>query len=141
MTRHAESLAALLRLRRIALDQARTALAEALVREGQAAAAMATLDAAMARETEAATSLATGDYAVDAFDAWLKRTRPVRDAAEAALQSANDATAEVRAVLAAARAGVEAAEELLARLQAEQAAEVERAAQHALDDATRRRPG
>jgi hypothetical protein len=65
MTRN--PLEALLRLRRVAADEARRGLAECLRVEGEAAAAVAAIAAAIERETEVATSLAAGDAEVEAF--------------------------------------------------------------------------
>ena len=71
MTR--DPLEALLRLRRVAADEARRGLAESLRVEGEAAAAVAAIAAAIERETEVATSLAVGDAEVEAFAAWFRR--------------------------------------------------------------------
>jgi hypothetical protein len=71
-----DPLEALLRLRLIAVDEARRGLAECLRSESEAAAAVAAIEAAIERETEVATSLAAGDAEVEAFAAWLRRIRP-----------------------------------------------------------------
>jgi hypothetical protein len=71
-----DPLEALLRLRRMAADEARRGLAECLRAEGEAAAAVATIEAAIDRETEAATSLAVGDAEVEASAGWLRRILP-----------------------------------------------------------------
>ena len=67
-----------------AVDEARRCLAECLRIEGEAAAAVAAIEAAIERETEVATSLAAGDAEVEAFAAWLRRIRPKQQAALAA---------------------------------------------------------
>ena len=95
MTR--DPLEALLRLRRMAADEARRGLAECLRIESEAAAAVAAIEAAIARETAAATSLAAGDAEVEAFAAWLRRIRPKQHAALAAEDEAETATVRARA--------------------------------------------
>jgi flagellum-specific ATP synthase len=133
-----DPLEALLRLRRMAADEARRGLAECLRAEGEAAAAVATIEAAIDRETEAATSLAAGDAEVEAFAAWLRRIRPKQQAALAATESAEAATTQARGVLGAARAGVQAAEETLEKRGAVERAEAERKAQNEIDEAAQR---
>jgi flagellar export protein FliJ len=130
-----DPLEALLRLRRIAADEARRGLAECLRAEGEVAAAVATIEAAIARETEAATSLAAGDAEVEAFAAWLRRVRPKQRAALAAAEAAETATTQARGVLGAARAGVQATEETLEKRAAVVRAEAERKAQNEIDEA------
>src|SRR4051812_30387252 len=103
----------LLRLRRLAADQARRGLAECLRVESEAAAAVAAVEAAIDHETEVATSLAAGDAEVEAFAAWLRRIRPKQQATLAAEETAEAATARARAVLNAARAAVRATEQML----------------------------
>ena len=133
-----DPLEALLRLRRMAADEARRGLAECLRAEGEAAAAVATIEAAIDRETEAATSLAAGDAEVEAFAAWLRRIRPKQQAALAAAESAEAATTQARGVLGAARAGVQAAEETLEKRGAVERAEAEHKAQNEIDEAAQR---
>ena len=87
-----DPLEALLRLRRMAADEARRDLAECLRIESEAAAAVAAIKAAIERETEVATSLAAGDAEVEAFGAWLRRIRPMQRAALAAEDAAETAT-------------------------------------------------
>ncbi len=96
MTR--DPLEALLRLRRIAVDEARRDLAECLRVESEAAAAVAAIEAAIEQETEVATSLAAGDAEVEAFAAWLRRIRPKQRAALEAETQAEAETARARAV-------------------------------------------
>ncbi len=111
MTR--DPLESLLRLRRLTADEARRDLAECLRNEDAATQAIAAIDAAIERETDAATSLAAGDAEVEAFAAWLRRIRPRQHAAHAAEDQAEAATACARIVLSAARAAVQAAEDML----------------------------
>ena len=98
-----DPLEALLRLRRMAADEARRGLAECLRVESEAAAAVAAIEASIERETEVATSLAAGDAEVEAFAAWLRRIRPKQHAALAAEEEA--ATATVRRARYSARHG------------------------------------
>jgi flagellar export protein FliJ len=130
-----DPLEALLRLRRIAADEARRGLAECLRTEGEAAAAVATIEAAIDRETEAATSLAAGDAEVEAFAAWLRRILPKQRAALAAAEAAEAATTQARGVLGAARAGVQATEETLEKRAVVLRAEAEHKAQNEIDEA------
>ena len=140
-----DPLEALLRLRRVAVDEARRGLAECLRIESEAAAAVAAIEAAIERETEVATSLAAGDAEVEAFAAWLRRIRPKQRAAHAAEDEAEAATVRARALLGAARAAVRAVEEMLEKHAAAAQAEAERKAQArdrrggAIVPATRRR--
>src|SRR5690349_2668678 len=133
-----EPLEALLRLRRLAADQARRGLAECLRVESEAAAAVAAIEAAIEHETEAATSLAAGDAEVEAFAAWLRRIRPKQRSAEAAEETAEAATARARGVLSAARAAVRATEQMLEKHAAAIQGEAERRAQAALDEIAQR---
>jgi flagellar export protein FliJ len=133
-----DPLEALLRLRRIAADEARRGLAECLRTEGEAAAAVATIEAAIDRETEAATSLAAGDAEVEAFAAWLRRILPKQRAALAAAEAAEAATTQARGVLGAARAGVQATEETLEKRAVVLRAEAEHKAQNEIDEAAQR---
>jgi flagellar export protein FliJ len=121
-----DPLKALLRLRRRAVDEARSALADCLRNEDYALHEVATIKAAIEREMQAAASLAAGDAEVEAFAAWLRRMRPRQHAAHMAEDQAEAATARARIVLGAARAAVQAAEEMLAE---HEAARLE-AAQH-----------
>jgi flagellar export protein FliJ len=133
-----DPLETLLRLRRLAADEARRGLAECLRAESEAAAAVAAIEAAIERETDAATSLAAGDAEVEAYAAWLRRIRPEQRAAHAAAESAEAATAQARMVLGAARASVLAAEEMLAQHAAAAEAAAERRAQNEIDETAQR---
>src|SRR5487761_2092713 len=110
-----DPLEALLRLRRLAVDEARRGVAACLDAEAEAMQAVARLKQAIERETEAASSLATNDADVEAFAAWLRRIRPEQAAAHAAREQAETETARARTVLAAARAAARAAEAMLER--------------------------
>jgi flagellar export protein FliJ len=110
-----DPLDALLRLRRLTADEARRSLADCLRNEDDANHAVATIEAEIEREMEVASSLSTGDAEVEAFAAWLRRMRPRQHVAHRAEQQAEAETACARSVLAAARAAVQAAEEMIAR--------------------------
>jgi len=136
-----DPLESLLRLRRLAVDEARRGLADCLRAESQAAEALAALEAAIERETDVAADLSAGDAEVEAFAAWLRRMRPKQQAAHAAEAEAEAATAQGRAILAAARAAVSAVEDMLAEHTAERKAEAQRQAQREIDEAAQRRSG
>lgn len=129
-----EPLLAVVRLRRMALDDASREFAESLRREAEAQQAAAAVEAAIAREAEAATSLAADDATVEAFGIWLKRARQDLRLAQAARDDAEIETTRVRAVLQAARAAVKAAEQMLAEKQAAQQATLARRQQAELDE-------
>ncbi|HME23574.1 MAG TPA: hypothetical protein VKI44_19990 [Acetobacteraceae bacterium] len=136
MTR--DPLEALLRLRRMAADEARRGLAECLRVESEAAVAVAAIEAAIERETEVATNLAAGDAEVEAFGAWFRRIRPKHRSAQAVEAEAEAATASARAVLGAARAAVRATEEMLEKHAVAAQAAAERAAQGEIDEVAQR---
>jgi flagellar export protein FliJ len=137
MTR--DPLETLLRLRRLAVDQARRGLADCLCVESEAAQAVAEIEAAIGHETDVATNLASDDADVEAFAAWLRRIRPKQHAAHAAEAQAEVATAQGRAVLAAARAAVRAAEQMLEEYEAAAREGAEHKAQREIDEVAQRR--
>lgn len=134
------SLAALLRLRQFAVDDARRQLAACIAAEAAARQAAEEIDAAVMRETAAACRLDAGDLAVEAFAEWLRRMRPMAAAAEAALDAELARTAQARAVLAAARSAAEAVEALIAQRGAIAQAAQGAAEQQALEEAARPPP-
>jgi flagellar export protein FliJ len=133
-----DPLEALMRMRQFAADKARRDLADCLRAEGAAAEAVAAIAASIEHEAEVAADIAAGDAEVEAFAAWLRRTRPQQRAAEIAADEATAATAEARAALAMARAAVRAAEEMQAHHADAARAAAERAAQRELDEIGRR---
>ena len=133
MTR--DPLEALLRLRRMTVDEARRDVAECLRIESEAVAAVAAIKASIAHETAAATSLAAGDAEVEAFGAWFRRIRPTQLAALAAKDEAETAMVRARGVLGAARAAVRAAEKMLEKHAAAAQAAAEHRAQREIDEA------
>ena len=124
----------LVRLRRLAVDQARKALADCLRTEAAAEASVARIAAAIERETDAAESLSATDADVEAFAAWLRRIRPEQHAAQEAQEQAETETLRMRAVVASARAAVQAAEDLVERHQAARRADELRSVQHEIDE-------
>ena len=134
-----DPLESLLRLRRLAADEARRGLADCLRLESQTAQSVAAIETAIEHETDVATDLASGDAEVEAFAAWLRRIRPKQHAAHAAEAQAEAATAQGRAVLAAARAAVRAVEEMLEKHVAARMEEAEHQAQREIDEAAQRR--
>jgi nicotinate-nucleotide pyrophosphorylase len=98
------------RMRRMALDQARTDLADSLRAEEHAAAALARIVEAIRRETGIACSVDGSDAMVERFGRWLRGARVSEGDATAARDAAEQATAHARRVLGAARAAARAAE-------------------------------
>jgi len=136
-----DPLEALLRLRRLAVDEARRGVAACVDAEAEAARTVARLKEAIERETEVASSLTTDDADVEAFAAWLRRIRPEQAAAHAARERAETETARARAVLAAAHVAERAAEAMLEQQASARLAEAERLAQRDIDEAAQRRGG
>ena len=134
-----DPLESLLRLRRLAVDQTRRGLADCLRLESEAAQSASAIEAAIAHETDVASSLAADDADVEAFAAWLRRIRPKQHAVHAAEAEAEAATVQARLVLAAARAAVRAAEEMLEQHAAARLREVEQKAQRELDEVAQHR--
>jgi flagellar export protein FliJ len=135
-----DPLRAVLRLRRLALDEARRELGHCLAAEAVAIADRKAAEAAIQTEEQAAAALDADDGAVEAFAAWLPRGRQAIAQAEAGVIRAETATAQARARLTAARAAAEAAEQMMdARFSADHDAQARRD-QAALDDAARPRP-
>jgi flagellar export protein FliJ len=128
----------LLRLRTLAVDQTRQALAACIHAETEAASRCNMIDATIAREIAAATSLGSDDRAVEDFAAWLRRMLPEQALANDALAQAETHTKEARLVLAAGRKGVRAVETLQEKQAVERSARRARQEQLALDEAARR---
>jgi flagellar export protein FliJ len=131
----------LLRQRRLVLDEAIHAFGECLRDETAAAHALQAIEAAIARETEKARELDGSDATVEAFGAWFRRAREELEVSAAALDRAQAETARARAVMAAARTALEAAETLEAAQKAEAKRLAEQRAQAQLDEVAQRRRG
>jgi putative NADH-flavin reductase len=134
-----DPLLTLARLRRLAVDEARRALAARLEDEADADRAAAHLQESIARETEAASHLSGGDAVVEAFGRWLAGARRQLAAARAVQERARVDVVRARASLGAARAGAAAVDEQIARDAAERTAQETQRDQQALDDMSRRR--
>jgi hypothetical protein len=136
-----EVLQALLRVRRLATEEARRTLSEALARQALAEEAADAMEREIARETALACSLDADDAVVEAFGTWLPGARGRAEASRNAADRAAVETTRARAELKLARSGLEAAEALAAKhLAAEREANARRE-QHELDDLTQQRRG
>jgi flagellar biosynthesis chaperone FliJ len=130
----------LCRLRHNICEEARRTLASCLAAEDSARIALRVAEQAIWHEQEEASRIDTSDGAVEAFAAWLPRGRQnVADAREAH-ERALAATAQARAVLAVARANLEAVERLAAEQQRQRAAQAAKREQDTLDEAANRPP-
>lgn len=134
-----DPLPTLLRLRRLAHDEARRALAEAVAREAAATAIADAIDREIGREIKLASSLDADDAAVERFGLWLTGARQRAAAARANAERSESDTARARAAMNLARAGVEAMESLAADRAAADHDMRMRREQHALDDLTQRK--
>ena len=134
-----DPLDALLRVRRMALDEARRLLAACLDAELEADRSRSRAEAEIARERGVAERLDGGDAAVEAFAAWLPGARARVQGALAQQDRAAAETARARAGVSIARGAHEAAEE--ARERKRQSAEAARRRQEqlGLDEAASRR--
>jgi len=134
-----DPLDALIRLRRLSLEEATRDLGARLAEEAEAVAAAARIEALIAAEQEAASRLDADDAAVEGFGRWLRRIGQERAAAAAARDRAEVETARARAVLGVSR-GALAAAEAEAQRRAEQArAEGLRREQAAIDERAQHR--
>lgn len=131
----------LLRQRRLVLDEAIHAFGECLRKETEAGQALQSIEAAIARETEKARDLEAGDATVEAFGAWFRRARAELKTATVAFDRTQAETARARAVMAAARTALEAAEKVEAAQKAEATRLAEQRAQAQLDEVAQRRRG
>jgi flagellar biosynthesis chaperone FliJ len=128
----------LVRLRKSACEDARRALVATLDAEDAARAALHAAERAIIGEQEAASRLDAGDGAVEAFVAWLPVGRRAVAQARARHDDAVAASVQARAVLAAARASLEAAEHVIEERQAERRLAAAKQEQATLDEAGRR---
>jgi len=133
-----DPLAAVLRLRRLAMEDASRDFAECLRSEGETRQAVAAVEAAIERETDIASSLEAGDAVVEAFGAWLKRARKDLRAAQSRHEQSESETARARAALAVARSALKATEHLIAEHEAAAALEAARQEQRELDEIGRK---
>jgi hypothetical protein len=112
-----DPLPVLLRLRTIALDAARRALADCLRDENTAAERAAGIAATIARETEVQASQPIERRTGESYVAWLRAARVAHHEAEVAMRACAAATAQARVSLNEARTGSRALEAALARKQ------------------------
>jgi flagellar export protein FliJ len=133
------ALQTVLRLRHLAVDEAKRALAEKLAAETDADAMEHMAQTAIRREADAASALDAGDGAVEAFAAWLPHGRAALEQARRRRNEAEMAVTQARAALKVARADEAAVERLLATQDAARAAEAARRDQAAQDEAARNR--
>ena len=136
----ADPMQTLLRLRRLAVDEARLALAESIREEIAAEAAIAAARLALTRETAAAGALPPQDRGRDAFVAWWRLSQDHRLALDLRQNASAARTGQARAALAGNRSAAEAVRELLLQNDARRAADRARREQLTLDEAARR-PG
>ncbi|HEY5301210.1 MAG TPA: hypothetical protein VIJ55_11085 [Acetobacteraceae bacterium] len=136
---HDHALGALLRLRRLAREDAIRDLGVCMAADAAASAAVARIDASIAAENEAAARLDADDIAVEAFGRWFRKVRQERDAAAAARERAEAETVRARAVLGAARAALAGMEAELSRRAEEARAAALRREQAVIDEHAGRR--
>lgn len=134
---HDHALGALLRLRRLAREDAIRDLGVCMAADAAASAAVARIDASIAAENEAAARLDADDIAVEAFGRWFRKVRQERDAA--ARERADAETVRARAVLGAARAALAGMEAELSRRAEEARAAALRREQAVIDEHAGRR--
>ncbi len=113
-----DALEIVLRIRRVAVDEAKRGLAVALAAEGVAQRQATAAEDMIASESDNAADVNQGDASVEAFAAWLPVGRAKAKAARSALEAAGADVVLQRAALTAARAAAEAAEALLDRRRA-----------------------
>jgi flagellar export protein FliJ len=134
-----EPILALLKLRRLAVEEARQGLAGCLAREDAAERALAESEAILHREMLAAQSSAS-DGEVEAFAAWLPQGRQAVRRAQEARDSAAAETALARAALTLARSAAEAVDNLVEQRRLAEGAEALKREQAVLDDIGQRKP-
>jgi hypothetical protein len=130
-----DPLQVLLRLRGIALDTARRALAERLREEAAAAARSAGIAATIARETVVQASQPVERRGLESYAIWLERTHATQREAQAATRACAAATAGARVSLSDARAGTRALEAALAQARDSRRQAAARLEQQAIDEA------
>ena len=128
----------IVRLRQLALDQARESLGAFLRAEEAADVALQRAEAALDREWSVAALLA-GRHAAGWCANWVSVGRKIREDAVTAQARASGHTRRTRTGLAAARAAREAAEDLLSARESARKAVWERREQLALEEAARNR--
>ncbi len=122
------ALGSLLKVRRVAVTDAKAALAAALGEEETVAGVEAAAANLIGEEIEAASAESADDAAVEALAAWLPRARLRLAEAQKSLYAAEVTTATARAALRAARGAEAAVEGLIEAEAAKERAETDRQA-------------
>ena len=107
-----DPLATLIKVRKLACDEAQRRLVEALALEDRAAQISHRVERAIAQETQAATDVNGSDAMVEAFAAWLPGARQQLANARQALMDRQADTMRSRAELTACRTALETVETL-----------------------------
>ena len=107
-----DPLAALIKVRKLACDEAQRRLVEALNLEDRAEQAAHRVERTIAQETEAATDVDGSDAMVEAFGAWLPEARRQLAAARQVLLDRQAETVRTRVELTACRTALETVEML-----------------------------
>jgi flagellar biosynthesis chaperone FliJ len=134
-----DPLDAVLRMRRVTVDDAKRELASLLRAEELAQSKADALEAVIGQEAAAAADLAAGDDIVEAYAAWLPVGRANLAAARAAHEQIRCEIAMARAALTVARAAAESAQQLLTKRAAERALDANRRSQAVIDEDALRR--
>jgi hypothetical protein len=134
-----DPLSALLRVRRVALDEARRALADCLGAEAIAAEALTEAEAEIVRERATAASLKADDAAVESFASWLRAARSRAEQARIVHERVTAETARARAIVAVARGSFEAAQTALDQKAKDEREAQQRREQLSLDEAVQSR--
>jgi flagellar export protein FliJ len=130
-----DPLQVLLRLRGIALDTARRALADRLREEAAATDRSAAIAATIAHETQAQARQPAETRSLESYAAWLARTQVAQREAQAAARACASATADARTSLNEARAGARALESALEHAREARRDAAARLEQQAIDEA------
>lgn len=129
-----DALATLIRVRRLACDDAQRQLVSALAAEARAQQLAHKVERAIARETEAASDTDSSDAMVEAFGAWLPGARRELEDARRALVSTQAEAMRARAELTASRTALESVEALQKQRHEAARQAAERNLQRELDD-------
>jgi putative NADH-flavin reductase len=132
------SLETLVRIRKLAIEDARRGLATCLQAEDAAASSLRLAEAAIVHEQATAMDLNADDAVVEAFAAWLPKGRQAVAEASRAHVDAGAATVQSRAVVAAARASAEAVERVVQAQAMARAEDAARRSQAAIDETAAR---
>lgn len=135
-----DPLGTLIKVRRLACDDAMRGLVAALDLESQALQAAHLIERAIAQETETASDPASPDAVVEAFGHWLLGARRQLEAAQHALQERQAETTRKRAELTACRTALESVETLQQQRRELAEQTLAQKAQRELDDRPARMP-